>query len=202
MKINYRKIQNDKLNSIKERGIKPSILLHSCCGPCSSSVIDQLKYYFDITVYYFNPNIHPEEEYLHRKEEQKRLLSILNIPLIEGDYNTEEFFNIAKGLEDEPQKGQRCYNCYNLRLTSTYNLAKDKGFDYFCTTLTVSPNVNEQMVNEIGIALEKQGDVKFLQSDFKKEDGYLNSVKLAKEYNLYRQDYCGCIYSFRNKESE
>ena len=202
MKINYRKIQNDKLNSIKERGIKPSILLHSCCGPCSSSVIDQLKDYFDITVYYFNPNIHPEEEYLHRKEEQKRLLSILNIPLIEGDYNTEEFFNIAKGLEDEPQKGQRCYNCYNLRLTSTYNLAKDKGFDYFCTTLTVSPNVNEQMVNEIGIALEKQGDVKFLQSDFKKEDGYLNSVKLAKEYNLYRQDYCGCIYSFRNKESE
>lgn len=202
MKINYRKIQNDKLNSIKERGIKPSILLHSCCGPCSSSVIDQLKDYFDITVYYFNPNIHPEEEYLHRKEEQKRLLSILNIPLIEGDYNTEEFFNIAKGLEDAPQKGQRCYNCYILRLTSTYNLAKDKGFDYFCTTLTVSPNVNEQMVNEIGIALEKQGDVKFLQSDFKKEDGYLNSVKLAKEYNLYRQDYCGCIYSFRNKESE
>lgn len=202
MKINYRKIQNDKLNSIKERGIKPSILLHSCCGPCSSSVIDQLKDYFDITVYYFNPNIHPEEEYLHRKEEQKRLLSILNIPLIEGDYDPKEFFNIAKGLEDEPQKGQRCYNCYNLRLTSTYNLAKDKGFDYFCTTLTVSPNVNEQMVNEIGIALEKQGDVKFLQSDFKKEDGYLNSVKLAKEYNLYRQDYCGCIYSFRNKESE
>lgn len=174
---------------------KPSLLLHSCCGPCSSSVLDKIKEYFDITVIYYNPNIHPQEEYEHRKAEQIRLLKILDIKFMDCDYNPEEYFKFVRGLECEKEGGARCEKCFYLRLNYTAKRAKEKGFDFFGTTLTVSPHKNAQLINELGEIISKVHNINFLYSDFKKENGYLNSIKLSEEYNLYRQNYCGCIYS-------
>ena len=174
---------------------RPKLLLHSCCAPCSSSVLQRIKEYFDVTVLYYNPNIYPEEEYFKRKQEQIKLLNILNIKLMDCDYIPEEYYQKVAGYECEKEGGARCEKCFYLRLEKAAQLATNNGFDFFGTTLTVSPHKNAEIINRIGEELEKKYGIKFLYSDFKKEDGYLNSIKLSKEYNLYRQEYCGCEFS-------
>ena len=174
---------------------KHTLLLHSCCGPCSSSVIERLKDYFDITVLYYNPNIEPKEEYELRKSEQLRLLKELNIKYLDIDYLNEEYHEKVIGYENEPENGKRCKLCYELRMEKTAKLAKENDFEYFATTLTVSPHKPSIIINEIGLSLEKEYTVKYLVSDFKKEEGYKKSIELAKEYDLYRQNYCGCLFS-------
>ena len=179
---------------------KKKLLLHSCCAPCSSYVISYLKDYFDITVLYYNPNIEPISEYNKRKEEQIRLCNIFNIKVLDCDYDNVIFHKVVAGFENEKEGGNRCFKCYELRLRKTASLAKN--YDYFGTTLTVSPFKNSKKLNEIGLILEQEYGIKYLVSDFKKKEGYKQSIKLSKEYNLYRQDFCGCIYSIRNKIEE
>ena len=201
-KVNYDKKMMDIINSFGEQ--RPSLLLHTCCAPCSTAVIERLSKYFDITVFYYNPNIEPYEEYLKRKEEQKRLLkeykSVRPIKFLDCDYENEEFAKIASGLENVSEGGKRCMLCFHLRLKKTAHTASVNNFDYFGTSLTVSPYKNAYAINNIGLALEKKQGVKYLVSDFKKQDGYKRSIILAKEYNLYRQDYCGCKYSKIERE--
>lgn len=184
------------LNSLDHR---PKLLLHSCCGPCSSSVLELLVKYFDIDVYYYNPNIYPEDEYIKRKEEQKKLLKKLdkNINFIEGIYDYNLFKEKIKGLEQEQEGSFRCKVCIGLRMKSTAVLAKEKGYDFFTTTLSVSPHKNSKMINETGYTLSKEHNIPYLYSDFKKKEGYKRSILLSKKYNLYRQDYCGCEFSFK-----
>lgn len=199
MNINY----NEEMKKIiKELHGNNKLLLHSCCGPCSSSVIERLKDYFDITVLYYNPNIEPLEEYLKRKEEQIRLLNELNIKFMDIDYLNEEYRLKVIGYEKEPENGLRCHICYRLRLEKTAILAKENNFDYFTTTLTVSPYKNSKVINEIGLELQSKYNINYLVSDFKKEDGYKRSIELSKKYNLYRQDYCGCLFSKERKVDE
>lgn len=193
-KINYQKELDKIINSLEYR---PKILLHSCCAPCSSYVITYLNQYFDITILYYNPNIEPKEEYIKRKNEQIRLINELNcsIGFMDIDYLNEEYRSFVKGLEREPEGGSRCHKCYYLRLEKTAKLALENNYDYFGTTLTVSPYKNSQIMNKIGKHLESVYKVKYLVSDFKKKEGYKKSISLSKEYNLYRQDYCGCLFS-------
>ena len=188
---------------IKKFNGRKSILLHSCCAPCSSAVILKLKDYFDITILYYNPNIEPITEYYKRKNEQIRLLKELDlgIKILDVDYDNEAFKKIAKNLESEKEGGARCHKCYYLRLKKTLELASKHNFDYFGTTLTISPHKNSQVINEIGLFLEKENLVNdankvvlFLVADFKKREGYKKSLEQSKKYNLYRQDYCGCLY--------
>ena len=176
---------------------KKTLLLHSCCAPCSSYVITYLKDYFNITVLYYNPNIEPIEEYEKRKQEQIKLCKLFNIKVLDCDYDNELFHQTVIGLEDAKEGGIRCFKCYELRLRKTASLAKN--YDYFGTTLTVSPFKNSNKLNEIGLSLEKEYNIKYLVSDFKKKDGYKKSILLSKQYNLYRQDFCGCIYSMKDK---
>ena len=196
-KINYNLKMQEIISSLTGR---PKLLLHSCCGPCSTSVIQRLKNSFDITVVYYNPNIYPKEEYLHRKSEQLRLLKELNINFLDCDYNEQEFYKSIKGLEEEKEGGARCSKCFYLRLEKTAFFAEKNGFEFFGTTLTVSPHKNEQIINKIGENLQQKYKINYLFADFKKENGYLNSIKLAKQYNLYRQDYCGCEFSLKEKK--
>lgn len=194
--INYQLELEKTLKEIK--GTKPKLLLHVCCAPCSSYVLTYLCDYFDITILYYNPNISPYEEYEKRLNEAKRLVKELNkdnIHIMECDYENEEFENIAKGLEDAPEGGIRCRKCYKLRIEKAAKYAKENNFDYFTTTLTISPLKNSQVLNQIGRELEEKYNVKYLYSDFKKKEGYKTSIILSKKYNLYRQNYCGCIYS-------
>jgi predicted adenine nucleotide alpha hydrolase (AANH) superfamily ATPase len=178
----------------------PTLLLHSCCAPCSSYVIEYLREQYDLTIFYFNPNITEREEYLHRLAEQKRLVEIMNkeghaLILREGEYQVELFYaSIGDGLANEPEGGERCLRCFELRLSETARLAAAEGFDYFATTLTVSPHKNADKINEIGTRLDA---VHYLPSDFKKKGGYQRSIALAKQYGLYRQNYCGCEFSKR-----
>ena len=172
---------------------KKKLLLHSCCAPCSSSVLERLKDNFDVTVFYYNPNIAPFSEFERRLKEQIKLLEKLKISYIIGEYKHEDFLNAIKGFESYPEGSLRCRHCYYFRMKELARLAKDRSFDYFTTTLSVSPHKNAQWINEIGKELEKEFDVKFLTSDFKKKNGYLRSLQLSKEYGLYRQEYCGCM---------
>lgn len=201
MKENYNNLFKEE---IKKLNTKKTILLHSCCAPCSSYVLSVLKDYFDITVLYYNPNISPFSEYNKRKEEQIRLIKELdwNIKFIDCDYDNDLYEKVIKGLEQEPEGGKRCLKCFELRLDETARLASEKGFDYFCSTLTVSPYKNSTIINNIGVNLMHKYNVKWLYSDFKKEDGYKKSIILSHQYNLYRQNYCGCIYSKRDKIEE
>jgi len=196
-KTNYN-IEMKKLIETLDGNI-PSILLHSCCGPCSTHVITTLSKYFNITVYYYNPNIEPIEEYNFRKEEQKRFIDEIEkynkLDYLDCDYDNEVFQENIKGLEEEAEGGARCKKCYYLRLSATAKVAKELKYEFFATTLSVSPTKNSQVLNELGLIIENQTKIKFLVSDFKKEDGYKKSVELAKRYELYRQDYCGCSYS-------
>lgn len=204
MKLNYQKILDKKLEELLASNEVPSLLLHSCCAPCSSYVLEYLSNFFNITVFYYNPNIHPELEYRKRVEEQKEFIEKLpvkrKINFIEGKYLPEEFFDIAKGLEEEREGGIRCFKCYELRLKEAAKKAKELNFDYFTTVLSISPHKNAEKINEIGEKISQEFGVKFLNSDFKKKNGYKRSIELSKDYNLYRQDYCGCVYSQRNDE--
>ena len=177
------------------------LLLHACCAPCSSAVLQRIGNFFKITIFYYNPNITNEEEYKKRVEEVKRFISSFKtkypISLEEGNYDPREFFDISKGLEKEPERGKRCYKCYLLRLNETAKVAEKLGFDYFCTTLTLSPHKNSNWINEIGDNLNNKYNSTYLYSDFKKKNGYKRSIELSKKYNLYRQNYCGCVYSIR-----
>ena len=179
-------------------------LLHSCCAPCSSHVIEYLSPYFNITILYYNPNISPREEYEKRKQEQIRLINSLKcknkVDYLDCDYDNDLYESKIKGYESCPEKGERCTICFKLRLEKTAILAKENNYDYFCTTLTVSPYKNSILINNIGKLLESKYNVKWLNSDFKKENGYKRSIELSKKYNLYRQNYCGCIYSKREKK--
>ena len=193
--MNYNK---EMENIIAKLDSVPRILIHSCCGPCSTSVIDRLKDYFHITVLYYNPNIEPKEEYEKRKEEQKKVLKMIksknNISFIDCDYDNEIYHQSIKGLEKEKEGGPRCKICYNLRMEYTRNKAIENDFDFFTTTLSVSPFKNANWINEIGLNLENE-KIKFLPADFKKKDGYKKSILFSREFGLYRQNYCGCIYS-------
>ena len=194
-KINYDKVLEELIKNLDG---KPTLLLHSCCGPCSSYVITYLKDYFKITVLYYNPNIEPEAEYLKRKGEQIKLIQELNdndVTLLDIDYDNKSYRDKVKGREEDREGGLRCHLCYELRLNKTAQIAKEKGFDYFGTTLTVSPYKNAQVLNHIGETLANTYNIKWLYSDFKKNDGYKKSIELSKKYALYRQDYCGCEFS-------
>ena len=178
------------------------LLLHACCSPCSSAVLERLANHFEITIYYYNPNISDEKEYRKRINELKRFISEFNtkyeVSLIEGPYEPEVFNEIAKGMEELPERGKRCFYCYEMRMKDTARIAEKYNFPYFTTTLSLSPHKNAKWINEIGKNLEKEFESTFLYSDFKKEEGYKRSLELSKEFNLYRQDYCGCIYSKKN----
>lgn len=199
MKENYQIILNKTIEAIKKDNIYPSLLLHSCCAPCSSYVLEYLSEYFNITIFYYNPNISPEEEFFKRVNEQKRLIKEMplkhEVQFIEGTYEPSRFFDLAKGLEDIPEGGERCFKCYRLRLEKTAKLAKENSFDYFTTTLSISPHKNAQVLNEIGAELSKKYGIDYLFSDFKKRNGYKRSCELSEIYSLYRQNYCGCVYS-------
>lgn len=188
------------LNSLDS---KKTLLLHSCCAPCSSHTLLFLKKYFNIAIYYSNDNIYPYEEYKIRLNEQIKFCQEIDdsIAVIYDDYNSNDFYNAVKNLENLGERSIRCYKCYELRLEKTAKKAKELGFDYFTTTLSISPYKLAKWINEIGYLLEKKYDVKFLYSDFKKDEGYKNSIKLSLEYELYRQDYCGCIYSLNERRS-
>lgn len=196
---NYDKMMLEIINNLSER---KKLLLHSCCGPCSTSCIERLNDYFDITVIYYNPNIEPLSEYLHRKEEQQRLLKSLNIPFLESEYEVAEFLKQTSALADCPEGGARCSICFKIRLSYTVIKAAENNFDYFGTTLTVSPYKNSQVINRIGEEISAKYNIKFLYADFKKRDGYKRSIELANKYQLYRQNYCGCRYSKRSEEDE
>lgn len=198
-KINYQKELDKIIEANKREDFLPSLFLHSCCAPCSSYTIEYLSKYFKITVFYYNPNISPKEEYEKRKAEQIRLISSMKtknkVDFLDCDYDYNDFENIARGYEKCKEGGERCFRCYELRLRKTAVEAKKNGFDYFCTTLSISPLKNSQKINEIGFFLENEIGVKWLPSDFKKKEGYKRSIELSKEYNLYRQNFCGCVYS-------
>ena len=199
MKENYSVKCENILNNL---GSKKKLLLHSCCGPCSSYVISYLTNYFDITILYYNPNIYPYDEYLKRKQEQIKLINEIdwsnNLDIMDCDYDNDLYEKCIIGLENEPERGNRCMVCYNLRMEKTAKMAKECNYDYFCTTLSVSPYKNSEWINKIGEKLQNKYNINWLYSDFKKKDGYKQSILLSKKYNLYRQDYCGCIYSKPN----
>lgn len=201
--INYQ-LETDKI--IKKLDNVPRLFLHACCAPCSSYVTEYLSEYFDITVFFYNPNITEYEEYLKRKNELIRFISEMKfknpVSFIDGDYSPEAFFEISKGREELCEGGARCFDCYLLRLEKTAVMAKQENYDYFCTTLSVSPHKNSQKLNEIGGQLSEKYGIKYLFSDFKKRNGYKRSIELSAQYNLYRQNYCGCIYSKAQSEKK
>lgn len=205
MKENYQKKMEDQIKVIrKEYKEKPTLLLHSCCAPCSTAVLERLIEDFDIKIYYYNPNTYPKDEYYKRLEELKSYLLEYHkdseIEVIESEYVADEFFNRIRGLENEAEGGKRCYVCYELRMEATAKLAAEMGFDYFTTVLSISPHKNAQWINEIGKGLDQKYEVNFLYGDFKKKNGFKRSVELSNEADLYRQDYCGCVFSVREQE--
>ena len=187
-----------EIEEIKKQKTRPKLLLHTCCGPCSPYVFGVLGEYFDLTVYFFNPNIHPQQEYQKRLREQIRLIEEMGLKheVVTDAYNPKPFYERIEGLEDLGEGSSRCTSCFGLRLEQTAKKAQEAGFDYFSTSLTVSPRKPSQLLNELGIALEEKVGVKFLRSDFKKNNGYAKSVELTKKYDLYRQCYCGCVYTY------
>jgi predicted adenine nucleotide alpha hydrolase (AANH) superfamily ATPase len=203
MNINYQRKLEELVANLD---YTPKLLLHSCCAPCSSRCIEYLSNYFDVTVLYYNPNISPKLEYEKRKEEQIKFINEFEsknkLDFMDVGYDYNDFVNISKGLEHVPEGGERCFKCYRLRLDKTAKVAKENGYDYFGTTLTVSPYKNSQILNQIGEELQKEYNIKYLYSDFKKNNGYKRSIELSKEYNLYRQDYCGCIYSKMERDEK
>lgn len=200
--VNYQKELEKLLVSLQGSEKVPSLLIHSCCAPCSSYVLEYLSEYFSVTVYYYNPNIYPKEEYIKRVEEQKSLIERLPVlhpvAFVEGIYDTARFYDTVKGMEHLEEGGERCFACYELRLREAAVLAAEGGFDYFTTTLSISPMKNAAKLNEIGQKLAAEYQVRYLPSDFKKRNGYQRSIQLSREYGLYRQNYCGCVFSQQN----
>lgn len=206
-KINYQRELDQLIERIEAEGRVPTLLLHSCCAPCSSYCIEYLSQFFAITVFYYNPNIYPDEEYYHRVKEQQRFIREFPtkhpVSFIEGDFEKDRFYaEVAKGLEKEPERGARCTKCFELRLGETAKRAAAEGMDYFATTLTISPMKDVELLNSIGERLGQQYGVEYLATEFRKKNGYLRSTQISKEYDMYRQDYCGCVYSFQERESQ
>lgn len=197
--MNYQRELEKLIECLGKEEKVPKLLLHSCCAPCSSYVLEYLSNYFKITVFYYNPNIYPESEYTKRILEQQTLIAEMKtqhpVSFIAGSYDKERFYEMAKGLEHLKEGGERCFRCYELRLRESVKLALEGGFDYFATTLSISPLKNAAKLNEIGMRLAKEYGVSYLPSDFKKKNGYKRSIELSKKYGLYRQDYCGCEFS-------
>lgn len=210
MKRNYQKELEQLLENLIEYKQVPTLFLHSCCAPCSSYVLEYLSEYFSITVFYYNPNIYPDEEYYKRVEEQKQFIRRFNennrnfykISFVEGNYDKDKFYEMAKGLEQIPEGGERCFGCYELRLREAAEYTKELGMDYFTTTLSISPMKNAEKLNEIGEKLAQEYGIQYLISDFKKKNGYKRSTELSREYGMYRQDYCGCVFSLREREQQ
>lgn len=200
--VNYQKRMEEVIGELAGR--KPLLLLHSCCGPCSTSVIESLFPYFKLMVYFYNPNIFPEEEYLWRKEELKNYIKLLEIPMIEGDYAMDDYFKRVKGMENEPEGGLRCRECFQMRLQATGERALSLEAEFFTTTLSVSRHKNSRAINEIGYSVEASldGKVRYLPGDFKKSNGYLRSITLSRQAGMRRQDYCGCLYSKKERENK
>ncbi len=203
-KVNYQKILDGIIEDIVKNGERPRLLMHACCAPCSSYVIEYLSRFFEMTLYFYNPNIFPEEEYIFRSKELERLLRDMKgtdgVALAVEKYNCDEFYNAVRGYEECGEGGSRCRICYGLRLEKAARYASEHGFDYFTTTLSISPYKNSGWINEIGEELSEKYRVRHLASDFKKNDGYKRSIELSKQYGLYRQDYCGCEYSRKRSE--
>ena len=200
---NYAREMEAVLRTLEGR--RPRLLLHACCGPCSSAVLEQLSQYFDITILYYNPNIWPAEEYHRREEELERFVAQahpLGVTVVEDRYDPQEFYDAARGLEDEPERGARCTACYRLRMRRAAQYAAEHGFDWFTTTLSISPHKDAARINQIGQELAAEYGVPPLPSDFKKKNGYLRSLQLSAEYGLYRQDYCGCVFSAQARQQE
>ena len=204
--MNYQKELEKLISKLQKEGRVPKLLLHSCCAPCSSYVLEYLSDYFEITVFYYNPNIFPESEYTKRILEQQMLIQDMKfrypVSFIAGNYERERFYEIARGLEHLKEGGERCFKCYEIRLEEAAKIAKEIEYDYFTTSLSISPMKNAEKLNEIGTKIAAKYGVEYLQSDFKKKNGYKRSIELSKEYGLYRQDYCGCEFSFRDRELE
>ena len=205
-KINYQKLCEEEISKASAGERVPSVLLHSCCAPCSSYCIEYLSQYFRVTVFYYNPNIYPDSEYYHRVKEQQEFINRFPakypVGFIEGDFDTQEFYKAAKGLEQEPERGARCTECFKLRLGRTAEVASEKRFDYFTSTLTISPMKDAALLNQIGSEMGEVHGVQWLPSDFKKKNGYLRSCELSREYGIYRQDYCGCVFSYNERQKE
>ena len=206
-KVNYQKELDKLILELKKEEKVPRLLLHSCCAPCSSYVLEYLSQYFEVTVFYYNPNIYPESEYTKRVLEQQKLISEMRfkhpVTFIAGNYDSEKFYNMARGLENVKEGGERCFKCYELRLREAAKIAKNGEYDFFTTTLSISPLKNAQKLNEIGMLLAEEYGIEYLLSDFKKKNGYKRSVELSEQYGLYRQDYCGCVFSMKErKEAE
>lgn len=206
-KINYQRVMEQIIrdNCTGER--VPRLLLHSCCGPCSSYCIESLAEHFSLTVYYYNPNIYPQEEYFLRAQEQERFIREFPakhpVSFAEGAYDSGRFYEMARGMEELPEGGERCFACYALRMEEAASYASAHGFDFFATTLSISPLKNAEKLNEIGARLEKEyAPLRYLYADFKKKDGYKRSTELSREYGMYRQDYCGCVFSKRERETQ
>lgn len=203
--VNYKALFEEEIEKIKNINKKPRLLLHVCCAPCASAVLECLIPYFSITIYFYNPNIFPESEYNFRFNELKRMIKemgIKDIDVICVDYDNGEFEAIAEGREELPEGGARCFDCYHLRLEHSVKYAAEHNFDYVTTTLTVSPHKNAKVLNLVGGELANKYNIKYLFSDFKKNEGYKRSCQLSREYNLYRQNYCGCIYSKKEAENK
>jgi hypothetical protein len=202
-KRNYQKELDMLLEKLSAQQCRPKLLLHSCCAPCSSYVLEYLTEYFDITIFYYNPNIYPAEEYDRRVEEQKQLIKAMplksNVQFLQGEYRPEVFYTAVIGLEKEREGGERCFACYRLRLSEAARVAKEGGFEFFTTTLSISPHKNAEKLNEIGEQVAKEYGVSHLSSDFKKKNGFKRSIELSEKYSLYRQDYCGCVFSKRDR---
>ncbi len=203
---NYQKEMEKIIQANREAGRIPSLLLHSCCAPCSSYCLEVLSHDFKVTVFYYNPNIYPEEEYTLRVKEQEHFISLFPaehaISFVEGNYDTSRFYEMAKGLEQMPEGGERCFRCYELRLREAAEYAQMHGFDYFTTTLSISPLKNAGRLNEIGGRLEQKYGIGYLYSDFKKKNGYKRSTELSREYGMYRQYYCGCVFSKNERDRQ
>lgn len=209
MKTKYHLELAEILENIKAKGDRPRLLLHACCAPCSSYVLEYLSNYFEITIYYYNPNIYPKNEYERRLSELKEFLEKIpeyktKITLLQKEYNPEDFFNAVKTKEQpelakEPEKGERCRRCYEFRMKKAYEYANENNFDYFCTTLSISPFKDAIKINTLGKEIENSSGTKWLVSDFKKNAGFLRSLELSEEYGLYRQQYCGCVYSYQSR---
>lgn len=203
-RVNFQREMDALIEKNTREGVIPTLLLHSCCAPCSSYVIEYLSKYFKITVFYYNPNLYPDNEYDKRSAEQKRFISNYDAPnpvsFIEVGFNPNEFYQKIKGFENEKEGGARCEKCFELRLEKTAKLALEKGFDYYATTLTISPMKNAELINAVGSSIAQDIGVRYLASDFKKKNGFKRSTELSKEYGLYRQDYCGCIFSKKERE--